>query len=71
MSPAPRSPNPSLRGAFLTAAGTAEYLAVPAATLTDWRYKRTGPAFYRIGQQVRYNTDDLAAWLDAHRVTTT
>lgn len=55
---------------FLTSAQTAERLAVPAETLSKWRQAKTGPPFYRIGQQVRYSTAELAAWLEACRIST-
>jgi predicted DNA-binding transcriptional regulator AlpA len=47
----------------------AALLGVPERTLTQWRYKRTGPAFVKVGAGVRYRSDDVEAWLDAQRVT--
>lgn len=69
MTPVAGSPNPSGDGAqLLDTAGAAARLAVPAATLKDWRYKRTGPPYYRLGQHVRYNACQLDAWLAGHAV---
>ena len=38
-------------------------------TLSQWRHRGEGPAFYRFGNRVLYRGDDLNAWLDEHRVT--
>jgi hypothetical protein len=37
-------------------------------TLKDWRYKHTGPKYSRVGKHVRYNWDDVDAWLAARCV---
>jgi hypothetical protein len=44
-----------------------EYLAVPEATLTNWRYLNTGPRYTKVGQLVRYSWDDIETWLSASR----
>lgn len=36
--------------------------------LAQWRHKRTGPPFYRIGRKIIYRGVDLNAWADAQRV---
>ena len=36
--------------------------------LAQWRHKRMGPAFYRLGRKIVYRGEDLNAWADAHRV---
>ena len=46
----------------------AEHLGVPADTLKDWRYKHEGPEYSRVGKHVRYNWDDVDAWVAARRV---
>lgn len=33
-------------------------------TLADWRTKRTGPAYIRVGRLIRYRQTDLDAWLE-------
>jgi len=45
-----------------TPAQVAEHLQVPEATLTQWRYKKTGPPYFRAGKHVRYREKDLLAW---------
>lgn len=36
--------------------------------LAQWRHKKIGPAFYRLGRKIVYRGDDLNAWAEAHRV---
>jgi hypothetical protein len=45
----------------------AAFLGVTEATLADWRYRRRGPAFVKVGRLVRYRPEDLDVWLDAQR----
>lgn len=45
----------------------AQYLGIPEATLTAWRYHRTGPAFLRVGRHVRYRWTDVESWLAAQQ----
>jgi len=36
--------------------------------LAQWRHKRVGPAYYRLGRKIIYHGSDLNAWVEAHRV---
>ncbi|MFC4667566.1 MerR family transcriptional regulator [Seohaeicola nanhaiensis] len=36
--------------------------------LAQWRHKRTGPAFYKLGRKIVYRGADLNAWAEANRV---
>ena len=36
--------------------------------LAQWRHKRIGPAFYRLGRKIVYRGADLNAWAEAQRV---
>ena len=47
---------------FLSPAQAAHYLGITVRTLQKYRSKRTGPAFFRHGNNVRYHIDDLIAW---------
>ena len=38
--------------------------------LAQWRHKKTGPAFYRLGRKIIYRGADLNAWAEANRVDT-
>lgn len=35
--------------------------------LAQWRHKRMGPAFYKLGRKVIYRGADLNAWAEANR----
>ena len=48
----------------------AKELGVDAHTLTRWRTSGTGPAYLRVGRQVRYRRDDVEAWLETRRTST-
>lgn len=39
-------------------------------TLTNYRYKKVGPPFYRVGRRVFYRVADFEAWFASHRVLT-
>lgn len=36
--------------------------------LAQWRHKKIGPAFYKLGRKVIYRGADLNAWAEANRV---
>jgi hypothetical protein len=38
--------------------------------LAQWRHKKMGPAFYRLGRKIIYRGADLNAWAEAQRVDT-
>ncbi|ALV45806.1 hypothetical protein MB46_10275 [Arthrobacter alpinus] len=54
---------------FLTPADVAEALQIPVGTLANWRSAGKGPRFSRFGGLVRYDPDDVAAWLAEQRVS--
>lgn len=43
-----------------------EHLGVTERTLEYWRAHGTGPRFIRYGRKVRYDWNDIHAWLDEH-----
>jgi hypothetical protein len=43
---------------------------VPAGTLANWRYLKTGPKFFKIGKSVLYFTEDFEDWLRRNPVLT-
>lgn len=53
-------------GALLTGIQAAKWLGVSEYTLRRWRSQGRGPACVRVGRLVRYRTEDLARWADAH-----
>jgi hypothetical protein len=36
--------------------------------LAQWRHKRIGPAYYRLGRKIVYRGRDLNIWAEANRV---
>jgi len=40
----------------------------PEKTMANWRSAGVGPAYYKVGGSVRYDEDDLDAWLAEHRI---
>jgi excisionase family DNA binding protein len=48
----------------LTPAEAAEYLRYPIETLRMWRYRGTGPRYFRAGNHVRYRRAALDRWIE-------
>jgi predicted DNA-binding transcriptional regulator AlpA len=49
---------------LLTTLQTAEQYAIKPATLRNWRWKRQGPPFVRVGsKKIVYRRADVDAWL--------
>lgn len=46
----------------------AELLGVAAKTLQGWRWRKTGPAYLKIGRRIRYRITDLTCYLDSQTV---
>jgi hypothetical protein len=47
----------------------AKFLGLKSSRLLQaWRSRRTGPAWVRVGRQIRYQPQDLTAYLNANRV---
>jgi predicted DNA-binding transcriptional regulator AlpA len=42
---------------------TAEFLAIPVGTLYKLNHKGTGPRFFRVGKDCRYDPREVMAWL--------
>lgn len=40
-----------------------DYLKVPVQTLYAWRSQRTGPPARRMGKHLRYQPDEVVAWV--------
>ncbi|WP_327017645.1 helix-turn-helix transcriptional regulator [Cryobacterium sp. MP_3.1] len=52
---------------FLTQREVAELLRLPERTLEDWRLTHTGPPYLKLGRHVRYDFQDVLAWVHEHR----
>ncbi|WP_082737934.1 MULTISPECIES: helix-turn-helix domain-containing protein [unclassified Sphingomonas] len=48
---------------LLTTKDAAAYLNIKPETLTKWRWAGTGPKYYRVGGAVRYDKNDVDAFL--------
>lgn len=49
---------------LLTVQELAEYLAVPVATLYQWRYRKEGPPGFRVGKHLRYRWSEVETWIE-------
>lgn len=45
----------------------AAILSIDVGTLRKWRWAGCGPTFIKVGTAVRYDPDDLQAYIDANR----
>jgi excisionase family DNA binding protein len=54
------SPLPEL----LSVQQLADYLGVPVSTIYAWRTRGTAPLGFRVGKQLRFRAEDVAAWLE-------
>nr|MDT0666672.1 helix-turn-helix domain-containing protein [Micromonospora sp. DSM 115978] len=51
----------------MTSDELAEFLSVPKSTIYNWRRVKTGPPWFKVGKYVRYDLDEVLAWLEAKR----
>lgn len=63
-------PSPEPDG-LLTPQQAADWLRCRPKTLANMRTRGDGPAFHRVGSRVRYRVEDLRAWAERHRATST
>ena len=57
--------------AYLTTKEAAEYLRISKQTLSNWRFRGEGPDYIKVGGRVVYASEDVSAWLDEHKYTST
>ena len=55
---------------LLTPHQVATRLRVTLGALTDWRYRRVGPTYVKVGKLCRYPAAALDAWLASRTVET-
>lgn len=48
---------------LLTPVQVSELLQIPVKTLAEWRFKRNGLNYYKVGRYVRYRLEDVNAFL--------
>ncbi len=56
---------------YLTPRQAADWLGLSVRTLDRYRASGEGPVFHRFGGRIRYLREDLQAWADARRRTST
>ena len=56
---------------LLTESEIAQIYGLKVQTLRSWRYRGSGPVFYKIGASCRYRAEDIEAWLSRCRRTST
>lgn len=44
------------------------YLGLSVRTLQKRRFERQAPPYFKIGKSIKYRTEDLDKFLDAHRI---
>src|SRR5262245_43110019 len=70
--PPPKREVPTPSSRWLTPAAAADWLGYRPKTLENWRASGIGPRFSRSGRSgrgIRYDVDDLDAWLRSQRET--
>ncbi|MFJ7063182.1 helix-turn-helix transcriptional regulator [Streptomyces microflavus] len=48
---------------YLTPIDLADLLGVSIETIYQWRRKDTGPRGFRVGRHLRYDPEDVRAWV--------
>ncbi|WP_425833591.1 helix-turn-helix transcriptional regulator [Streptomyces fractus] len=48
---------------YLTPVDVADLLGVPLETIYQWRRKHTGPRGFRVGRHLRFDPEDVRAWV--------
>jgi len=52
---------------LLSSTAVSAIVGIPVKTLSDWRYRNQHLPYYRLGNHVRYDAADIAAFLALHR----
>jgi len=48
---------------FMTSQQAAKFLSVNPRLLENWRWRKTGPKFVKVGNRVRYTYEDLDSFI--------
>ena len=62
-----KSGEPGESDVLLDACEVSAIIGVAVRTLSDWRYRNRHLPYYRLGNHVRYDASDIAAFLARHR----
>ena len=52
---------------FWSTPQVADILGVPESTVVAWRSSGVGPTFARVGKHVRYQAEDVVAWIEENK----
>jgi len=55
-----------MTAALLSPGDVYDRTRIAKQTLANWRTKRTGPPYVKVGRLVRYPEDTFNAWLEEH-----
>lgn len=55
---------------LMTPGQVSGYTRAPTSTLRYWRHRGEGPAWFRLGRNVRYMRSDVEAWIAEQRAHT-
>jgi predicted DNA-binding transcriptional regulator AlpA len=47
----------------------AELLGLSVQTVRNWRFRRVGPAYIKLGGAVRYRPEDIEKYLETRRIS--
>jgi hypothetical protein len=59
------APNP-IKNAYLNPIKAADLLGTTPKTLADWRFRKCGPRYVKLGTLVKYIEADLHAYMQAN-----
>ena len=54
---------------MLSDAQATQFLGLSPGTLRQWRGRKEGPPFFKVGNAVRYSVRELEEWLESRHVT--
>jgi len=55
---------PTTYSAILNPDEVAQLLQIPVRTLEEWRHKKTGPPYRKLGRHVRYQLSKIMDWFE-------
>ena len=62
---------PNLVSPLLTEKQIAEFLNLSVKTIQAWRVTGRGPRFHRLGRSIRYDSQEVRAWIAQNGVRST
>ncbi len=56
---------------YLSPKDVEEIYNIPITTLEQWRSKKRGPIYHKLGKHIRYTPLDVDKWVEARKIQTT